>query len=147
MELITDLKKYLANIEAGEKIYEVIEGINQNAKTGKYVISDKCYVNVVSYMPNRNDFEGVFECHKKYIDIQYLIKGSEKIFYGKRDEMITVKDYNDIEDCEWLKGNSFSFEDYSENQAVLLDVGEPHAGGYYSDSEEAIVKAVIKIKK
>lgn len=76
-----------------------------------------------------------------------FIKGSEKIFYGKRDEMITVKAYNDTEDCEWLKGNSFSFEDYSENQAVLLDVGEPHAGGYYSDSEEAIVKAVIKIKK
>lgn len=147
MEIITDLKKYPASIELGEKINELIEKIKRNPLTGKYVVSDECYINVVSYMPNRNVFKGIFECHKKYIDIQYLVKGSEKIFYGKHDVAEILKDYNEEEDCEWLKSDSFSSEDYSEGQAALLDVGEPHAGGYFSGSEEPIIKAVIKIKK
>lgn len=45
-----------------------------------------------------------FEVHKKYIDIQYVVSGSEKIYLGNPDEMTTAIPFNEAKDIAFLDG-------------------------------------------
>lgn len=146
MKIITDIKEFLSRVTDGDKIYDVICNATENPTAGKHVINDNCYVNVVTCLPNDKDFDGVFECHKRYTDVQYLISGSEKLYYGERTDMTVVREYDENADIEFLQGDNYAAATYAAGQAALLEAGEPHAPGYVAETNASIIKAVIKIK-
>ncbi len=147
MKLITDIGRFLSEVEDGEKIYDLIGSLRREPKLGRYEINDNCYVNVFSYSPKQTDFDGTFECHRREADVHFLIAGSEKLYYGERGRMTVVEDYDEATDNEPMQGKDFSFVEYSETEAVYINVGEPHMAGYFSELPEPIVKAVVKIGK
>lgn len=146
MKIITDIKDFLSGVADGDKIYDVICDAVKNPPAGKRVINDNCYVNVVTCSPNDKDFDGIFECHKRYADVQYLIRGSEKLYYGEKTDMTVVRKYDENADIEFLQGDNYAAVTYTAGQATLLEAGEPHAPGYLFQANVPIIKAVIKIK-
>lgn len=146
MKIITDIKDFLSRVTDGDKIYDVICNATENPTAGKRVINNNCYVNVVACSPNDKDFDGVFECHKRYTDVQYLISGSEKLYYGEKTDMTVVREYDGNADIEFLQGDNYVDATYTAGQAALLEAGEPHASGYVAETNASIIKAVIKIK-
>lgn len=146
MKVITDIEKFLTGIKDGARIYDVIREAEKNPVIGKRVINQDCYVNIVACVLNENEFDCVFECHRRYADVQYLISGTEKLYYGKRPDMTVVREYSEKNDIEFLKGNEYADVSYHAGQAVLLDAGEPHAPSYISHAPGLIIKAVIKLK-
>lgn len=88
------------------------------------------------------------EAHNKYIDVQYLGAGTEKIYYAPRTaEVQVVEDYAQERDLLF-------FEDIEEKDAVVLNAGdfvvlfpwELHRPGCKAKHEpSAVQKIVVKI--
>jgi hypothetical protein len=47
---------------------------------------------------------GKWEAHKKYIDIQFIVNGKEKMGYSHKNKMIVTHEYNSDKDALYLKG-------------------------------------------
>lgn len=124
-----------------EKFLDKIGGLN----SGSYEIEGKnIYVNIDEYS-TKNLSESKPEAHKKYIDIQIVLSGYEKIGYASINSGKSVIEYNeekDIEfldaDCEYMKANPGKFFIFFPE-----DIHHP----CISDGEKSnIKKAVFKIK-
>lgn len=62
---------------------------------GRYVLSDKIFVNVSEY--TTKEFDDKYEVHKKYADVQLIISGCEKIRYADKANEI-IKEYDEAGD-------------------------------------------------
>ena len=113
----------------------------QALPNGRYELGGGNYVNIFEYETKEND--GIFEAHKKYVDIHYTILGNEKILWA---------------DCYTKETKAYQKEeDYSlgvvENakEAVAKDTvfvflpNEPHKAGVKIEGVEKVKKAVFKI--
>ena len=78
-----------------------------NMPDGKHIIDgDKIFANVQSY-DTKDD--APFEGHRKYIDIQYMIEGTEKVGVTDYLNCSATEEYSDEKDIEFLKSNVESF--------------------------------------
>ena len=146
MRKIENLKEYLSRIPDGEKVYDFLLSINENTPKGRHDFNENLYVNVVSY-ETKNGFDGIFESHRDYVDLHVLIKGVERIYYGKREDMTVAKKYDKAGDYELLKGDEYSSVNYSAMQGIECEVNEPHMAGGYISEPKKILKAIVKILK
>ena len=146
MKKIDDLKIYLAKIPDGDKAYSFLTEITEKTPKGRHDIGDNVYINLVSY-ETQKDFDGIFERHKGYIDLHVLIKGEEKIYYGKKKEMTVIKKYEKAGDYELLKSEKYSAVEYSVMQGIECEINEPHMAGGSVSAPKKILKAIVKIKK
>ena len=86
--MIKNSLKYTKNYyNLSSKIEEALKYLeNNNLKdfaNGKYeILGDEIYVNVQDYHTKPLS-EGKWEAHRKYIDIQFMIEGEEKIGVGE----------------------------------------------------------------
>jgi biofilm protein TabA len=90
--------------------------------------------------------EGQLEAHNRYIDIQVVLKGIERIAYAERSDLIPVGDFDKSSDIGFFIG---------EGDPVILKEGDfavffpddAHAPGLAAGEEPSQVrKAVYKIK-
>ena len=73
-----------------------------NIKDGQYFIDgNRIFVNVQSYETKK---EASFEAHRKYVDIQYMIKGAEKIGIADYSSCTPITEYDKDKDIEFLDG-------------------------------------------
>ncbi|MFA6568975.1 MAG: YhcH/YjgK/YiaL family protein, partial [Victivallales bacterium] len=72
--------------------------------TGKYKIGRKGTFALVQEYSTREESEGFIECHRKYIDIQYLAKGVEKIGVCAKSACTPMIPYDAEKDFQKLKG-------------------------------------------
>lgn len=113
---------------------------------GRYEIDGKkIYANVQS-LKTKQEKEKRFEAHRKYIDIQYVIKGKEKMGYGILDDFKTVLEkYNDEKDVEFLDGEKFNFVNVEEGEFVVFYPHDAHAPMLSVEDDIEIKKVIVKI--
>lgn len=58
---------------------------------GKHEINDDIFVNVEEYAPGDNT---LFEAHREYIDLQYLVEGDEEIAVVPISDTVVDKEYD-----------------------------------------------------
>lgn len=71
--------------------------------TGRYELANGVYALVQQYdtVPPAGS---LYEAHKKYIDVQYVVSGKERIGYAPVDSMRVVSTYDEAGDCMMLTG-------------------------------------------
>ena len=118
---------------------------------GRYELDgDAMYANVDTYTTEDRSKKKP-EAHNKYIDVQYLGKGTEKIYFAPRTADVKV-----VEDYAAERDLLF-FENIEEKDAVVLSAGsfavlfpwELHrpgcnAAGEPSDVQKIVVKIAVK---
>lgn len=94
------------NISKYSKIIpkEVIEflKISPDANTGHYEIVGSTYANIEEYLPKPYEL-CKYEAHKKYIDLQMLLKGEEDLEYRMAGGLDILEDYNEERDIMFFK--------------------------------------------
>ena len=142
---IKDLKSY--GILPKGAVEEIQEFIDKNDLTllekGRYVLSDKNFVNVSEY--RTKEFDGKYEVHKKYADVQLIISGCEKIRYADKANEI-IKEYDEAGDYYLCSVESERKFTLSSGQACVFLPEEPHAPGLNCNGENEVKKAVFKIQ-
>ena len=112
---------------------------------GRYEIDGKfIYANVYEH-ETKNSKDGLLEAHKKYVDIHYVINGSEQIGVAILEDQTPIKEYDEIDDFTLYK------VDYCLNllKAGMFAIFFPddlHMPGIKSDKFNKVKKIVVKVK-
>ncbi|HOD93796.1 MAG TPA: YhcH/YjgK/YiaL family protein [Clostridia bacterium] len=126
---------------------ELMKNLDVKSPVGRVMVDgDDFYYTVMEVEVNPIS-EIKFEMHKKYIDIHYLIKGSENIGIANGRKLGILVPYLDDKDCSFCKdGDSMSIISMEEKDFCVIYPYEAHKPGGMSREFGKIKKAVFKIK-
>lgn len=114
-------------------------------KTGTYQNGED-YFMIQEYKTIPKD-EKIFESHEKYIDIQYIIKGKEKIKIAYTQDMTLDTPYDSAKDVTWWKNERESMDCVlSSGSYVVLYPEHAHNPCIIADEESRVKKLVYKVK-
>lgn len=99
------------------------------------------YAAVSEYQTKPNDNR--YENHKKYIDIQYIAKGSEIIYYTQGDYDGAYDEVKDISFCQIEKGSALHI---SQGEFAIFFPGEWHRPNCIDQEPKSMKKVVIKVR-
>lgn len=126
---------------------EWLRDVNPDIEKGVYELSPRVKA-IVSEYTTKEVNENGYEAHREYIDIQYLLKGSEKICCLPLEYLIETKPYNKEIDA------AFYVEAGVKNQELLIGNGyfsifypqDGHMPGIVVITSQIVKKIVIKIQ-
>ncbi len=115
-----------------------------NMEDGRHEIDgDNLFIMLQSYETKlKNDTP---EAHKKYIDIQYLISGQEKIGVGPLEEMTEETEGHPERDIWFYHGPSSEIS-LEGDKFVVLWPGDAHAPCIAVDAPAPCRKCIVKVK-
>jgi len=110
---------------------------------GKYQIEqDSLFALVTNYFSKSID-ASFSESHKKYIDIQLVVSGRERMGFGLFNDF-SHKQYDSEKDLQKHDGK-LNFIDVEKNRFVIFFPDDIHMPGLQIDKPEEIVKVVVKV--
>jgi len=131
-----------------EKVSDFLLRLTPEIAAGRYVIDENTYVNIDVY--NTKDFNNCkLEAHKKYIDIQMLLTGNERLDYINTDGLKVSEEYDENRDIMFFETpdiplNSVQLTPYN---FALIYPHEAHMPQInYNNKTHSVKKAVVKIK-
>lgn len=89
--------------------------------------------------------EGTFEAHRKYIDVQIILEGSEEVAWADLKDLTTAVEYNPEKDAERLSG---SFEHVMKITEGMFYAAFPHDGHKpvsHTKEQQTFTKIVMKL--
>ena len=136
--IIDSLKNAKFYYALGERIAKGLKFLEENDlsqfENGKYEIEgDELFVSVQDYETKPLE-QGKFEAHRKYLDIQFLIKGSERLGFGKTQDFQPVTDYDEQKDIVFLDGDF-----------LIFAPSDAHMPCIAVDTPAYVKKAVVKV--
>lgn len=142
---IKNLNKYN---EISANVKDFLTGLSAETPVGHYEIDENIYVNIDIY--NTKDIDNCkLEAHKKYIDIQMLIEGSERLDYISVDGLDISEQYDDNRDVMFFETpdepiNSIQLTPFN---FALIYPHEAHMPQInYNNKTHSVKKVVVKIK-
>ena len=145
-DTIQNAENYYKLGENFQKGFEFLKNTDlKNLENGKYQIDgENVFVSVQDYT-TKPESEGKFEAHKKYADIQFIIKGEEKIGYTNIQNCTPSTFYDDTNDIVFLEGSG-DFITARENTFLIFLPQDAHMPCILTDSPVYVKKAVVKVK-
>jgi YhcH/YjgK/YiaL family protein len=114
-------------------------------KPGKYVIDGDNVFATITEGPSKTFEQSAWESHRKYIDLQYVIRGKEKIGVAPVTTATVTKPYNEKSDGAnyTAEGQYFIAEP---GTFFLFFPGDAHRPNILVDGYDMVKKLVIKIR-
>lgn len=109
---------------------------------GRHEIDENMYVNLQTYQTKE---DSLFEAHRDYIDIQYIIKGEEKIGVTPYTECSKSIPYDKDKDIEFLVGSG-EYYPLLEGEYMILYPQDAHKPSISLNSQSTVRKAVVKVR-
>ena len=144
IDKIENIDKYS---QIPEYVVNFIKGLSEDTENMRYDLIDEDFVNVETYTTKLLE-DAKFESHNRYIDIQLLLNGEERIYITSRDELDEISQYNVERDITFYK-NDIKNADYVTldcSNFVLIYPYEAHAPQVALNNTKMVKKAVVKIR-
>lgn len=124
---IANCEKYYSLHPEFKAVFEALKGYTPETPAVKNVINgDTAFINYSTYT-NKPVGECKFESHKKYIDIQFVVKGREFIDVCDTKGLTFTEDNLENGDIAFYEDpECFSTADLSDGDFVILFPGEAH---------------------
>ena len=116
-----------------------------NKELGKYDINGENIFALVNEYNTKDESEGKLEAHKKYIDVQFVAKGSELMGYAPLVNQKIIDEYNEQNDITFFSGEK-SFTQVNEGMFAIFFPTDIHLPGIKVNEKEYVKKVVIKVK-
>ena len=116
-----------------------------NISEGKYEIDGDDVYALINIYDTKNPEDGNLEAHRKFIDVQYVVSGSELIGYAPLKEQKQLKEYDEEKDFILYKDNP-SFVKLDESMFAILFPGDLHMPGIMINNPARVKKVVIKVR-
>jgi YhcH/YjgK/YiaL family protein len=139
-------KQYAANKAIWDKAFEFLRERNlDQIAPGKYPIDgDNVYASVTEG-PSKEFEQSAWESHQNYIDLQYVIKGKEKIGVAPLNSLTVTKPYDPAKDGANYSGNG-KYYIATPDEFFLFFPSDGHRPNIKVDGYDKVKKLVIKIK-
>lgn len=147
-DALENLDKYRTAIPHSKEILDYLDKTDLSSlQTGKYSIAGELAFILIQEYLTKTESEKKWESHKKYIDIQIVLKGQEFMDHSSSAVLSPQDPYSEEKDIIFYKNGAqehsriFVPQDYF----CLFFPGEAHKPGLHVSKEAAIKKAVIKV--
>ena len=110
---------------------------------GRVDLKNGMYASVSEYFPKEHS-ETLFETHRKYIDIQYVISGKELIGLTPIENTTVVKPYDETKDMEFETAIEYSLLKANPSSFFIFFPEDAHRPNM-KDGNDKVRKVVIKI--
>ena len=126
-----------------DKAIEYIANLNfPKLRPGKYEVSEDFYYTVQEYKAFGDDVNQ-YESHRKYIDIQWVYEGKERLLVTDIKGMTPSDEYNEINDVvHYIEPNNSSAMMMSSGSCAILFPKDAHKPARFLN-EDCIVKKVV----
>jgi len=117
----------------------------KNMANGKYAIDGDNVVASISGYNTKTPDQAKWEAHKQYIDIQYIIEGSETMGYSQLADMSETEAYKVEKDVSFFEGEG----NYIKVQSPMFVIFYPHdvhRPSLIIGKSRLVKKIVIKVK-
>jgi biofilm protein TabA len=112
---------------------------------GRHDIDGDHLFALVQRYPSKPLTEGRWEAHRKYIDLQLVVSGTEQIGYVSIDQL-TAEPYDAERDLTWLSGTAGQWITLPAGHFMLLWPGDAHMPQIQVGSASDVLKVVVKIQ-
>ena len=141
---ITDFNKLSEYFNIPGEALEFLRSINGETECKRYDFSDDCYINVQAVETKAET--PLMEAHVKFVDIQCLIDGEEKIYYTAKEGLPILKEYNEGGDAALYEFSEKSESVcYKSGEAIVLYPCEAHLPNRVVNEPMKIKKAILKV--
>jgi len=125
---------------------QFIASADKDIKLGEYTISEKVKAFVTEYETVEH-FERGYEAHKHEIDIQYPIRGYERIKWSPIDEMVVNIPYDKEKDRTFYKSPSDQMTEVviGNDYFAIFFPQDGHGPQHYFKEKELIKKITVKV--
>lgn len=142
---------YRGNIKdiENEKYSNIKEYLNfcMNAKdkeAGRYDITPSVFAFVQKYV-TKCECEIPVEGHRKYIDLQYIVSGTEKMGRCEYVDSKAINQYDEKGDGQLFESDKVEYMTYDEEDFALFFPQDLHKPRCTNVSDSPVVKVVVKI--
>lgn len=136
----------ILNSEGWEAAFKFLSEQDLNVlEPGKYDIHDDgTFVNIEEYITKDSAH---FEVHRKYIDIQCLVKGEEYIFVSplEPEKQYEVQAYDEAKDIEFFDKEEYTPHLLNPENFMVFFPSDAHKPCMKVDRNEMVRKVVVKI--
>ena len=102
---------------------------------------------VVQHYTTKEFGEKKFEGHRKFIDIQFVLKGREIIYWANTRGLTPVTEYSEERDhLSYGDGPAYSPIRLSDRQFAVFFPGDAHKTGCTWDEPSEITKLIVKVR-
>ena len=137
-----DIKKYAAMLPGIEEAFDAVNALTEYEDKKNYPLSDG---NRFFLAVQGTKAPDVAEAHRKYLDIQYIVKGQEVVGYAPLEDCTIVGEFNEEKDIGKYSGN-FEFITIGEGMCYVAFPEDAHMPGRHLDVPNDFVKVVVKLK-
>jgi YhcH/YjgK/YiaL family protein len=111
---------------------------------GRHAIDGDDVYALVSEYPSKRPEEGRWEAHRRYLDLQSVVSGTERIGYAPA-EGLAAGPYDEAQDIIWLEGSG-DLLTLVPGRFMLLWPGDAHMPGIAVGLPAPVRKVVLKIR-
>lgn len=144
---IKDCERYYGINDKFKKAFDFLKNISADIEIGKHIIDgDDIYASVMTYT-TKEEKDCVIEAHRKYIDVQCMLSGSEIMEITDISKLKSSVPYNEETDVEF-------FAEGDGGERIIMEPGkfgifypeDLHKGAIMKGTPETVKKVVVKIK-
>jgi YhcH/YjgK/YiaL family protein len=144
LDKISNFEQYKFN---SNQIYKALKLLFENEfadlDPGKYVLDgDRLFYMVNEYETTLKD-SNELEFHKKYIDVQFMLKGSEIIKHKLFEDEKPSKEYSSDNDFGMAKVKKFSKILLTQGDFAIFYPNDLHMPGFSSSEKASKIKKIV----
>ena len=144
VDSLSNCDKYISLHKDFEKVFSFLRELKGDAAGTTVLEENNVWANVIEVQEMPKSMK-VFEAHRKFLDIHYILSGEEKFGYANIDRLKTKQPYNAVDDYELLEG---------ETNVILLKKGDfmitfpedAHIPDYEKTNDDKLVRVVVKVR-
>jgi len=114
------------------------------AAPGKYPVPGTDSFFMIQRYETRNQQKGIWEAHRKFIDLQYVVSGEELIGYQDIENLQEDIPYSDEKDAAFYRGAG-TMVPVKAGTFMLLYPHDGHMPGIEIDEPGRVIKVVAKL--
>jgi YhcH/YjgK/YiaL family protein len=141
--------QYNKNRQVWDKVYQFLKETDlEKLAVGKYPIAGDSAFAMVSENATKDLADVKWEHHEKYIDIQYVIKGEEKMGIAPFFEATAIDPYNETKDIGFynLPDSSTNYYDATPADILIFFPQDAHRPSLKTKKFDHNKKIVIKVR-
>lgn len=119
-------------------------GENELPEANTQLIEGTLFCNPVT-LTSKPEEECIYEAHRKYIDLHYIVSGIERIATSDITALSTTTPYSPEKDIEFLNGDADGYYDLKPGQFMVCYPNDAHKVAMMASQPCHIQKVVFKI--
>lgn len=147
IDTLANTNRYISLHKDIAKAFEWLQSIElNNLPAGKYSIEDENIFAIVQQYKTLDAANEQMEAHKKYIDVQYMIKGEEMVGLSLLNNQTISKEYNDETDYFLVSDPPSFFATLNEGNFMIFFPTDLHMPCIKINKPLLVKKVVVKVR-